>query len=350
MQEELLSLLRCPVSGSPLHLETISLQKKYFHGKEETIVSDGILWAQEGWFYPVINGIPRLLVESLLDYDAYFREHIPDFESRKTDLFNSHGKLIREAAQKNKRTKESFAMEWKLYDYQSDRTWDADKTGMLQRFLKETSETESSVQGKLIFDAGCGNGVLDSLLAQKGASVMAMDFSLSIEKAFASNQERNLVFIQGDIQYPPLAPGSFDIVQCSGVLIHTPNPPWSFSRIEPLVKKAGKLSVWLYHPRKNILHNIFNRIRRFSSRLPLGIQYPLYRCTIFPLSYIIKRLKGNKQNPREMMIDILDWFTPEYRWEYTHEEVENWFTASNYREVQVTSDELFGFNTIGTKC
>jgi hypothetical protein len=38
--------------------------------------------------------------------------------------------------------------------------------------------------------------------------------------------------------------------------------------------------------------------------------------TIFPIAFFVKRLKGNKQNSREMMIDILDWLSPEFRWEH----------------------------------
>src|SRR5204863_29733 len=104
----------------------------------------------------------------------------------------------------------------------------------------------------------------------------------------------NAQFIQGDVQFPPVAFEHFDIVHCSGVLIHTNNTELSFSCIEPCVKKGGKLSVWLYHPRKNFIHNLFNFIRRFTSRLPARIQYILYAVTLFPVTFIVKRLKGNK--------------------------------------------------------
>ena len=90
-------------------------------------------------------------------------------------------------------------------------------------------------------------------------------------------------------------------------------------------------------------------MRKFTSKLPLAFQYYLYYLTIFPVSYIVKRLKGNKQNKREMMIDILDGFSPEFRWEHTHDEAAAWFTKRNYHTVKITTDELFGFNITGLK-
>ena len=176
-----------------------------------------------------------------------------------------------------------------------------------------------------------------------------MDFSNSIEKAYLRNQFSHVHFIQGDVQFPPVAFNYFDIVHCSGVLIHTNNTELSFSCIEPVVKKGGKLSVWLYHRRKDFIHNLFNKIRRVTSKLPLKLQYYLYLITIFPVSFIIKRLKGNKENSGEMMVAILDWFSPEFRWEHDHEEAAAWFYKRDYTAVKITTDEVFGFNITGEK-
>jgi SAM-dependent methyltransferase len=236
-----------------------------------------------------------------------------------------------------------------LYDFEKDKTWNEDAGGMLQRFFKETEEDAESLQGKLIFDAGCGNGLLDLLIAEKGAVVLAMDLSLSIEKAFHLNTSSNVIFIQGDVQFPPVAFEIFDLVHCSGVLICTNNTELSFACLAPCVKHNGKLSTWLYHPRKNFIHNTFNFLRRFTSKLPLRFQYFLYCFTLFPASYIVKRLRGNKQNKREMMIDILDWFSPEYRWEHTHEEAASWFHKYQYHSVRITTINEFGFNIIGIR-
>ncbi len=252
MQESLLEILRCPVTGSRLKLQIIAKGEKNYNNINTQIISQGILWADNGLFYPVIKGVPRLVPEAMLDYDFFLKQHIVDFEERKKNLHKEHIELIEYCHKKNKRTKKSFELEWSVFNYKEDRTWDADITGMLNRFLTETDETASSLHEKLIFDAGCGNGILDTVIANNGAKVIAMDLSLSIEKAFELNTEINATFVQGDVQFPPVAKKYFDIVQCSGVLIHTNNPKASFDEIQACVKPHGKLSVWLYHPRKDL--------------------------------------------------------------------------------------------------
>lgn len=349
MQDSLLTYLRCPVTRSSLTINIIKKSKKIIDNAEADVIEEAVLFGNEGWFYPVIKGIPRLNVEAVYDYADFLISALPDYEERKIKLLEKYSALLAHVQKKNKRTKQSFALEWSIYDYGNDKTWDADADGMLKRFLQETDETLETLQGKIIFDAGCGNGFLNTLLAEKGVVNIAMDFSNSIEKAYEKNQCSGVHYIQGDVQFPPVAFNHFDIVHSSGVLIATNNTELSFSCIEPAVKKGGKLSVWLYHPRTDFIHNLFNSVRKVTSKLPLGFQYYLYRLTIFPVSYIVKRVKGNKQNSREMMIDILDWFTPEFRWEHDHEEARSWFSKRNFTNVQVTTDELFGFNITGEK-
>lgn len=345
----LLPFLVCPVTRSELTPAMLSFSRKLYIGIEKEVIWDGILYAQNGWFYPIIDGIPRLQAEAFLDYETFLRNKMPDYRERKKNLLAAHKDFLDYVVKKNKRTKESFELEWSLFDYKSDKTWELKGEDLLNRFLAETNETKDGLKGKLIFDAGCGNGQLNQYIAKSGAIVIGMDFSKSIERAYNENQEENAHFLQGDIQFPPLRFNQFDIVHSSGVLICTNNTERSFACIETCVKKEGLLSVWLYHPRKNFIHNLFNFIRRFTSKLPLKFQYNLYRFTIFPVSFLVKRLKGNRQNTREMMVSIMDWFSPEYRWEHTHEEAAGWFYKRDYKNVKITTTDTFGFNIIGIK-
>jgi 2-polyprenyl-3-methyl-5-hydroxy-6-metoxy-1,4-benzoquinol methylase/uncharacterized protein YbaR (Trm112 family) len=349
MQEELIEILRCPVTRSRFTVQIISKAEKIFGDKTVEVIDESILFSEEDWFYPVIKGVPRLNVEAFIDYEDFLKNNIDDYQQRKQFLLKKYSELIEYVLKKNKRTKESFSKEWSIYDHEKDKTWDADNDAMLKRFLAETDETIDSIKPKIIFDAGCGNGKLNSLIASFGITIIGMDFSNSIEEAYKRNIYPTAHFIQGDVQFPPLIFKYFDIVHSSGVLIHTNNTELSFSCIEPTVKAGGKLSVWLYHHRKGFIHNLFNSIRSVTSKLPLGFQYYLYCITIFPVSYLIKKLKGNKQNPREMMVDILDWFTPQFRWEHGHTEAATWFYKRGFKNVKVTTNEIFGFNITGEK-
>lgn len=349
MQEVLLPLLRCPVTREQLTLSIIKKTDKKFRNETVPVIEEGVLYAADDWFYPIIKGIPRLTVEAFLDHSDFLQLVEPGYSKRKESLLKKYGAVIRYAVKKNKRTKESFTKEWSVYNYDEDKTWDADDTGMVERFLKETGETVISIKDKIIFDAGCGNGKLESLIAPDCTSVIAMDFANCIEDAYLRNNFSNVHFIQGDVQFPPVPFQYFDIVHCSGVLIHTNNAELSFSCIEPAVKAGGKLSVWLYHPVKDRVHRLFNLLRRITSKLPLGFQYYLYLFTLFPLSWCIKKFLGNKQNSREMMVSILDWFTPEFRSEHEHTEAMAWFFKRGYKKVTITTVDKFGFNITGEK-
>lgn len=349
MHEKLVPLLRCPVSRSPLQLQVIRRSAKTFTTGEEEVVSEGILFAKEDWFFPVINGIPRLAVESFIEHAGFLAQHLPDYTQRRQRLETAYPGLMRYILKKNRKTKESFSMEWGLYDYSEDRTWEAGGEELLIRFLEETGETGDTIRGKLIFDAGCGNGHLNQFIAAAGATVVGLDLSNSIERAYRENRQPNALFIQGDVQFPPLEHRRFDIVHSSGVLICTNNTELSFGIIEACVKPMGKLSTWLYHPRKDRIHNLFNSIRRIMVPLPLKVKYYILLVLFFPSSFLVKRLKGNRQNKREMMISLMDWFTPEFRWEHTSDEAAGWFSKRGYGAVKVTTTNTFGFNIIGVK-
>ena len=307
------------------------------------------MFSETNWFYPIIEGIPRLCVEAFIDNKEFLSLHFPDYEKRCEKLREGNTDFLKCIIKKNKRTKESFTKEWSMYDYEKDKTSNAGDAEMLDRFLLETNETITSLKSKILFDAGCGNGKLNCLLGNNSIANIAMDFSESIVIANEQNVSDCVHFIQGDVQFPPVAFNYFDIVHSSGVLIHTNNTELSLSCLIPTLKTKGKMSIFLYHPRKDFIHNLFNTVRSVTSKLPLGFQYYLYLLTLFPVGYLIKKIKGNQQNAREMMVDILDWFTPEFRSEHSHNEVASWFFKRDFSNVEITTNGLFGFNTIAIK-
>lgn len=348
MTLDYLDFLRCPVTRETLTLEVLSKGRKVYDGKEQEIILNGFLRSKD-FIYPVIDGIPRLLVEAFLDYESFMQEHLASYNDVKNTILTKFPGLIKFVVKKNRKSKQSFSKEWSIFNYEQDEVWNLAGPKLLTRFLEETDETKESLNGKFIFDAGCGNGLLNQSIGACGARVVGMDFSQSVVRAFQQNSNPNTIFIQGDVQFPPVALQYFDIVHSSGVIICTNNSELSFSCLETCVKKGGKTSVWLYHPVKDRIHNTFNFLRNYTSKMPIKLQYFLYSGTLLPLSYIIKRAKGNKENKREMMVYILDWFSPEFRWEHEHDEAAAWYSKRNYRDIKVTTTDSFGFHIIGTK-
>ena len=348
MNKDLLPMLRCPIQRTPLRLEVLEEQKKQMEAGLVTVVWTGVLYSEGGLVYPIINGVPRLIVEATEDFADFFRHHISDFQSIKMRIDREFGAVIRKASAKNRHTKAAFAQEWGLHQ-QEDKTWNLNREALFGRFLQEVAETETTIAAKWVLDAGCGNGLLDTEMASKGVFVVGFDFSNSVEVAYARNNQPNAHFVQGDVEFPPFAFETFHIVHSSGVLIHTEKTELSLSALTPCVRPGGSISIWVYRPRKNALHNLFNFVRRLTSRLPVGLQYYLYAGTLLPISYVVKKMKGNRQNAREMMVEILDWFSPQYRWEHEKTEVESWLWKRSFTATRITDENMWGFNVVAKK-
>lgn len=70
-------------------------------------------------------------------------------------------------------------------------------------------------------------------------------------------------FVETDIATPGLRRGAFDVVYCSGVLHHTPNPRKSFVQIAQLARPGGMIVLGLYNAFSRFPH----RLRRSVARL-----------------------------------------------------------------------------------
>lgn len=345
MQTRLLPLLRCPLSGSELRMEAFSFQEK----NGESCVESGLLFGRGSLVYPILRGVPRLVVEAMWDYETELQAWLPELKVRQQQALQEFGESIRLAQKRNARTKASFSVEWAAHQGEGDLTWNLKGEDLLRRFENETGHKLDFWKGKWVLDAGCGNGILDRLLAEQGVPVLAMDFSNSVEAAYQRNTSPLACFIQADLAHPPFAPGFFELVHCSGVLIHTPNTRNSFRILHDFVKPGGWYSIWVYGKSADALHNLFNQIRNITSRIPVRWQEPVLQYTLFPLVWLAKRAKGNPQKSREMMVEILDWFTPEYRWEHEPEEVHGWYQELGYAQIRTTDQNDWGFHVVGQR-
>jgi SAM-dependent methyltransferase len=285
----------------------------------------------------------------MLEYEEFLSRHLADFSSRKKrtkELFSSE---IQIAVKKNKRTRSSFSAEWEGHDYEKGKTWELGIEDQLTRFFKESGEDQHSLNGKRVLDAGCGNGHLAMAISRLGAELIAMDFSSSVIRAKGFNRSSSCHFLQADVEFPPFDSSVFDLVHSSGVLIHTPDTKRSFRILSALVKPGGKISIWVYRKRKEILHRFFNRVRTFSSSLPPFFQRIFLGLFIFIPALLIKRLKGNRQHTHELWVEVLDWFTPEFRWEHEEAEVKDWFTEEAFSDIRVSDENHWGFNVTGIR-
>ncbi len=349
MLQEHFSLIVCPVCGKKPELSILEERVKLVDGITTNEINAAIIFSSCGFFFPVVDGIPRLQVEAVYDFSEFFQNHLPDFSQRMKTIEQKHSSVLNYCAKKNKRSKASFEMEWGfLQPEKKDKLWADELSDLPGVFLSECGYTADQVKSIMVLDAGCGHGLTTAAIADLAGFAVGMELSRAVDDAYKRNRNRNIFFVQADVQYPPFGDSVFDVVYSSGVLHHTNNTKATLDRIITLVKPKGTICLWLYHPQDKPLHHLSLLMRRFFSRLPLTLAALMITVFLFPVSFLYKKVKGKKDvNYREELINLFDAFTPEFREEVPHDTAVNWLKQNNCGNVKITTTSQFGFSIIG---
>ena len=104
--------------------------------------------------------------------------------------------------------------------------WGLEKAFYLSSEQQYAYEKAGILRGKKVLELGAGMGVNVFLMAQKGASVVALDLSEERLKwlsrlAHDLNIEQRILPVCGEAEQLPCAPGSVDLIYTKSVLIHT---------------------------------------------------------------------------------------------------------------------------------
>jgi len=99
----------------------------------------------------------------------------------------------------------------------------------------------------VVADLGSGEGLLSELLARRCKKVIAVDNSEKIVAFGAAkarkNNVKNLEFRLGDLQNPPIEPGSVDLVILSQALHHAEDPAAAVSAAHRLLRARGQILI-----------------------------------------------------------------------------------------------------------
>ena len=167
MQKELLKLLVCPIEKTGLEFMFISEFEKEYSAQKITEIKEGLLFSKAGFIFPIIDGVPRILLEAIYDYSDFIKKHFDGYEKTKEQLELKYRGLLDYCVRKNSRTKKSFEFEWSfLNEEKKDKIWNDDISELSNVFLRETGCDQSYFSDKTIIDVGCGHGVMTTKIAE----------------------------------------------------------------------------------------------------------------------------------------------------------------------------------------
>jgi ArsR family transcriptional regulator len=99
----------------------------------------------------------------------------------------------------------------------------------------------------VVADLGAGEGLLSELLARRAKKVIAVDNSEKIVAFGAAkakkNHLKNLEFRLGDLQNPPIEPGSVELAILSQALHHAADPAAAVAAAYKILKPGGQILI-----------------------------------------------------------------------------------------------------------
>lgn len=174
-----------------------------------------------------------------------------------------------------------------------------------------------------VLELGCGTGQMGLFLATGdrlviGADLTRASLQLAADAARRFGIER-IRFVETELHSPGLRAGAFDVVYCSGVLHHTPDPKASFRAIAPLVRPGGIIVVGVYNTYARIPH----RLRRAVARLT--------KFRWIPLDPV---LRDRAAAPDRRLAWMRDQYLHPEEHRHTLAEVQRWMAASGVAFVR----------------
>ena len=115
----------------------------------------------------------------------------------------------------------------------------------IDEFLSFTGFDKDYLRGKIVLDAGCGNGRYTYAMQELGATVTSIDVSQEAINECRKINPRAYVWNIFDLWLGEEL-GIYDFILCWGVLHHTKNPRVGFNFLTRVLKPGGRLHVMLY--------------------------------------------------------------------------------------------------------
>jgi 2-polyprenyl-3-methyl-5-hydroxy-6-metoxy-1,4-benzoquinol methylase len=187
-----------------------------------------------------------------------------------------------------------------------------------------------------IAEIGCGTGQMSLYLARADRLVIGADLTrASLElgaEAAARFGVTKAAFVEMDLAHPALRPAAFDIVYCSGVLHHTPDPRQSFRRIAGLARPGGMIVIGLYNS---------------VARLPLRLRRVIARLTRERWIPGDPVLRDREAEPARREAWLRDQYRHPEEHRHTLGEVRRWFAENDVDYIRAFPSALLGGEETG---
>lgn len=363
MKLRLLDFLVCPIDESKLELidwesSLIELSAEE-RSRAENLGFDPALLSREiitgvlvnqakKIFYPIHNGIPRLLIFPT----GVVEEFVNKNKERITKELDGYTTPHEAAMFGEETVLRTFSSEWVNFGWDGKTYWGIEPSIIYKSMRWLLKLEENSIRNKSVLEVGIGVGGIADYMAQKeDCELFGMDLSYAVDSAYEHfGRNRFLHILQASAFAPPFKSNTFDLVYSQGVIHHTPSTKTAFDRICHLSKSGGRLYIWVYNPHsenrsliRRMIMLLETLLRPLCWRLPERLQ-SLFLLPVIPLYIIHQNFMAKKKGPgykshgfREAMHAARDRFTPRFAHRHSEEEVSVWFKEAGYTNVQLGS-------------
>jgi SAM-dependent methyltransferase/uncharacterized protein YbaR (Trm112 family) len=352
LKEKVLDYLACPECASELNLEILD--------KKDGEIKDGIFICKNcHGYYFLIDYIPRLLPADVVmksncytNFAGKYRERLGQLNMA---LSKNESHFTEDDYQVRLKTIEYFGYEWKKFInwgwLEEDEIPEEDRIKYTGGFISDTvnafktkslMDEDDLATGKLILDAGCGNGRFSNQAAEYGGEVLGVDIGTgAVESAYKNTIEKdNINMIQGDLLKLPFKKSIFDTAFSIGVLMHSGDAYQAFKSIANHIKTGGTFTTHVYHKLNPIWEINDFLLRKITTNMSVesNIKFAnfmsklgrlLLKMRLLYLANLFIRVQPTLHH-------MYDWYSAPVATHHTHDEVESWFSKNGF-EISGTS-------------
>lgn len=349
--------------------------------KEESgHIIEGVLKENNGYWYPIIRGIPCFLRGSLRpDFSWFQKKHGLPRLKEATQQENAKDQLA---------TNITFSDKWRRFrNYGLEPThqeflfgWYCKKLG-----FSNIDELKAFYKTKeFILEVGPGSGFNTKFMAQNTlGQVFAVDISEAAFTTFENTKNlSNCHVMQADLMDMPFQDGAFDFIIADGVLHHTPNTKNAVIALYKKLKPGGQFFFHIYkkmgparqfcdqYIRENFtkldpeacyaacegLTEMGRELSRLNATITLEKGIPILgvppgKHNVQRLVYynFVKCFWNDAFDYETNNMVNFDWYHPHNAWQHTEDEVEEWLKELGVKEYVFNPANPNGISALLTK-